>query len=112
MVSHDSTACPECESILEVPSNQQEGVVTCDNCDSSYMFGRNQQKDEHAIEMANKYALFVTPAMIALNEKVLEFNELYPDNGLFDEETLEKTRATILDLKQMLEEEEEEEEED
>lgn len=106
MVSHEESLCPVCENILEVPKDQKEGIITCENCNSDFFFGRKQDQD--TIEMANKYAIFVTPSMIALNEKVLEFNDLYPDNGLFDEATLQKTRDTIADLKKMLEEDGEE----
>jgi predicted Zn finger-like uncharacterized protein len=102
MTEEHNIECPNCEAPIAIPLGDKDGEVTCTSCNSLFAFGRKEQESQVTMEMANTYALFIAPAMLALNERVIEFTTLYPDSNLFDEDTIEKTHSTIEGLKAMI----------
>lgn len=96
--------CPECESDIPLPEGRHEGVITCETCKSEFMYGKYLGKNPPAPEMVNAYYNFIAPELIALQKKILLFDEQNPESRLFSPETIEETKKTIENAIALLEE--------
>lgn len=100
--------CTTCGAGLQIPGDIEEGTVTCEKCEATYMFGRTSPgPTKEFLQTADAYYKFIAPEMIALNRKALLFHELNPDAELFNEQTLEEAEQTIAELQELLDHPEE-----
>lgn len=102
--------CPECESDIPFPEGKTEGFLTCEFCNSEFMYGKYMGEDAPNPELVNEYYKFIAPELIALQRKILLFNDEHPDSGLFNTQTIEEAKKTIENALDLLEKEEEENE--
>jgi DNA replicative helicase MCM subunit Mcm2 (Cdc46/Mcm family) len=100
--------CPECQTTLNIPTEPAEGQLECEKCESVFLYGKNEPSDGPSLEMVSEYYSFIAPEVIALQEKILLFNEQNPDSKLFTQEALDSATTTIEEAKKMLKEEEDE----
>lgn len=104
----NAVECTTCGDQLQIPDNVDEGTVTCEKCESTYMFGRKPSPaNAEFLKTADAYYKFIAPEMIALNKKALLFHEMNPDADLFDEQTLAEALETIAELQELLDHPEE-----
>lgn len=97
-----SFECPECNATIEIPTDPESGQIECE-CGTSYLYGKNEPSDGPSLEIVSAYYSFIAPEVIALQEKVLLFNEQNPDSKLFTQEAIDSAKSTIEDAKKMIE---------
>lgn len=94
--------CPECGSLITVPTDPEYGELEC-SCGTAYLYGKNEPENEPSLETVSAYYTFIAPEIIALQEKILLFNEQNPNSKLFTQEALDEAVAAIKDAKRVLE---------
>lgn len=94
--------CQECNAPHTVPTEPESGQIDCE-CGAQYLYGKNEPSDGPSLETVSAYYSFIAPEVIALQEKILLFNEENPESKLFTQEAINAAKTTIEEAKKMLE---------
>lgn len=94
--------CPECHSELTVPTEPEAGELECKTCHSTFLYGKRSEEDIPSIELVDEYLTFIAPEVIALQEKILLFNEQHPDSKLFTQEAIEGAVNALEEARKLL----------
>ena len=97
----ETFTCPECDAFITVPTDPESGQIDCE-CGVQYLYGKNEPSDGPSLEMVSAYYSFIAPEVIALQEKILLFNEENPESKLFTQEAIDAAKTTIEDAKKMI----------
>lgn len=96
-----SFECPECNATIDIPTDTENGKLDCE-CGATYLYGKNEPSDGPSLETVSAYYSFIAPEVIALQEKILLFNEQNPDANLFTQEAIDSAKTTIEEAKKMI----------
>lgn len=94
--------CPDCNITIEIPTDPEHGQIECE-CGATYLYGKNEPQDGPSLETVSAYYTFIAPEVIALQEKILLFNEQNPESKLFTQEAIDNAKTTIEEAKKMIE---------
>lgn len=97
--------CPQCQSELTIPTEPEQGELECEKCHSTFLYGKTEPQDGPSLETVSAYYSFIAPEIIALQEKILLFNEQNPDSKLFTQEAIDGAITAIEEAKKLLDKE-------